>query len=1209
MPRSPVRELDLRYWIPLLALGVFLIATLVWTTLGYYTHIGNIRARAVADWRDRLSRIQDLLEASALSPRGGQMTDRAFASFTSVPGLRALVVVDRAGTIAHANRRELLGRTAGEALAGFDARMLAPQHLTRHTARIGLNDDDHVRGYYLLTLAPTEQSIRPPADALLYLDFDTAALAAPLYADLETQAGIFALIVFVGLLGGVLFTRRHVSRPIEIVTRAVLEFHPGKPFSPIPLVGNGPLSRLAREFERGAQTLNQKISETESRGERLDRTLESIADGVIITDAEGRIERLNQVAEALTGWPRDTARGRRIDEVFAPFDNTSLQSLLNPVLQALETEAVVELANHAAIRSRAGELYQIADTAAPIRKADRTVEGVVLVFHDVTEAYRLREEQRVAAVAFDTGAPQVIADRDGKIIRVNQAALALGGYTQDEMLGANLMGAVFIGQESPGLREFLSGTSASDVWTGPTWWRGKNGEIIHIWVHDTIIRGPQGEVAYYVISAIDTTELVKISSALGETRENYQVLIQGIHDGIAIIQDQTFVDCNEALADMLGRPRNTIIGRTVAELSLPRQADGSDSTTLALALFDDVMARGEGHVDWRMTRADGRPVLLEATLSRINWQGRPALLAASRDITERYAHEQERQRLLATIEKREQVTRLACTAYGIATWELDVDTGALAWAEGAETVLGIDRDQLPATLEVSMRFLPPDDRMAYETAIRDAVHKQSVLGIEFSAQLLGGDRRWFRSQGEFRVDREGKRRINGATADITEQRQAQQDIEQLAFHDALTGLANRRLFLDRLQQASRQTQRTGLWGAVLFVDLDRFKLLNDSLGHATGDILLKEVARRCEDAVRDADTVARLGGDEFVILVNNLGETVDLAARNAEQIAGKLHARLDSAYKLGGHDYHLTASVGIALFPRDGDDAEELLRHADVAMYQVKQRGRNAVAFYQPSQQARTDQRLVLERELRRAVDRGELCLHYQPKVDAAGTVVGAEALLRWQHPQRGLVPPLDFIPVAEETGLIFPIGKQVMRQACAQLQQWQTRCPDRPLTLAVNVSPHQFRHPDFLPCVTSAVHDFGILRNRLIIEITEGTMLESIDLVIARMQHLKAAGISLAVDDFGTGYSSLYYLKNLPLDEIKIDQSYVRDLLDDANDAAIVESIIAIAHNLKLRTVAEGVETAEQAQALRALGCVVHQGYWYSRPLPLADFETFAGL
>ena len=1201
MRSAPIREIDTRYWIPALSLAVLVVATLIWVTVDFELGRQEAQDQAVADWRRRLAQIRNLLEWQTWETADSQAGNYLLTLFSEAPGLNSLAAIDADGRILHANRRDLPGRLATE-LPGIDARMLSPQRPGGRGGIIRVDADGHLRGYYPVML-------KQRAAGLLYLDVDTARPLASAREQLLRQTGIFAAIVFTGLVGGVFFTRRYVNRPIAAITRSVQEFRPGEPMTPIPLAGSGPLCRLAREFERGARALNDNIAEIKRRGQRLDRILESIGDAVIITDAEGCIERLNPTAEALTGWPRADACGRGISEVFSPFNALDHSPLPNPALHALATGKAAAPANHAAIVSRQGTQYQIADTAAPIRTAEGSLDGAVLVFRDVTEAYRQREEQRIAAVAFDTGAPQLVADRDGRIIRVNPACLRLGGYSREEMLGFHLIGDVFIGQESPGLGEFLAGNSAADVWAGPTWWRRKNGERVHLWVTDSILRDAQGQILHYVISAIDTTEMVRSADALAETRDNYQHLIQTIHDGVGIIQNQFFVDCNAALADMLGRPRTEILGRTVTELSLPRQADGSDSTARALALFDEVVAHGEGRTDWHMLRADGRPVLFEATLSKILWQGAQALLAVTRDITERRAHDQERQRLLATIEHREQLMRLACTAYGIATWEIDVASGAITWAQGAEAVLGLGRDRLPNTYADAESLLPRDDRLAYATRMRDAVANCGAFGIEFTAVVPGVGSRWFRSQGECRTDPDGTKRVRGAIADITAQRQAQQDIEQLAFHDALTGLANRRLFLDRLQQANRQTQRSGQWGAVLFVDLDRFKLLNDSLGHATGDILLTEVAQRCEEAVREADTVARLGGDEFVILVTDLGDRAETATRHAEQIAGKLHARLDAAYRLGGHDYHLTASVGIALFPRDGQDAEELLRHADVAMYQVKQRGRDAVAFYESSLQARTDQRLTLERELRQAIERGELCLYFQPKVDAAGTVVGAEALLRWQHPQRGLVPPLDFIAIAEETGLIFPIGKQVMRQACAQIQQWQTRCPDRPLTLAVNVSPHQFRHPDFLPCVTSAVHDFAIMRNRLIIEITEGTMLESIDLVIARMRDLKHLGVDLAVDDFGTGYSSLYYLKNLPLDEIKIDQSYVRDLLDDANDAAIVESIIAIAHNLKLRTVAEGVETAEQAQALRALGCLVHQGYWYSRPLPLADFEIFAGL
>jgi diguanylate cyclase (GGDEF)-like protein/PAS domain S-box-containing protein len=1208
MPRHPVREIDVRYWVPALAVAVLVVATLVWMSIDYHSRRSAAESRALADWHRSMLRIQRLLESGAEGQSATVPAEALFTLFDDTPGLRYLAAVDASARILHANRQGLPGQTAA-ALPGFDPETVRAERLTGRADAIGLDADGHIRGYYPLLLTWPAAEERPSPDALLYLDFGTSQLVAPLRQQLLRQTGIFAAVIFTGLLTGVLFVQRYVNRPIATITRSVREFHPGHPLTTIPLTGRGPLNRLARAFERGARTLNDSIRETERRENRLARILESIGDAVIITDAEGRIERVNPTAESLTGWRREAALGRLVTEIFAPFSALDGRPLPNPVLEVLETHAPVRLANHAAIIAHDGHQYQIADTAAPIRAADGTIEGVVLVFHDVSEAYRLREEQRIAAVAFDTAAPQLVADRLGHVIRVNRACLELGGYSREEMLGFQLVGDIFIGQESPGLGEFLAGRAGFDTWSGPTWWRRKNGERVNIWVTDSIIRDAQGEISYFVISAIDTTELAKAASALAETQDNYQRLIESINDGIAIIQQQRFVDCNQRLAAFLGRAREQILGHTVAQLSLPRQLDDSDSGAKARALFDEVIARGEGRADWSMMRADGTPIILDATLSRIFWRGEPALLAVARDVTEHRQLEAERQRLLAALGRSEQMMRLASAAYGIAAWELDPENGTLTWAQDAESVLGVDHDRLPATHAEVLRLIHPADRKAFDAAMQNALAEMAVFRIEFRAIVPGREGRWFRSQGECRREDSGAMRLFGAIADISDYRKAQADIEQLAFHDPLTGLANRRLLLDRLQHAVRQTRRSGQWGAVLFVDLDRFKLLNDSLGHSAGDALLRQVGQRCGDAVRDADTLARLGGDEFVILATDLGDNSDAASSHAGRIANKLRERLNTAYPVGGHDYHLSASVGIALFPRDGDTAEELLRHADVAMYQTKQRGRDGVTFYQPSQLSHTNRRLEFERDLRKALELDQLLLHYQPKVDAGGEVIGAEALLRWQHPQHGMVPPLDFIPIAEESGLIYPIGKYVMRTACAHLARWRERAPQRALSLAVNVSPHQFRHADFVPCVTEAVRDFGVPADALIVEITESTMLDGIDLVIARMRDLKALGVAVSVDDFGTGYSSLYYLKNLPLDEIKIDQSYIRDLLEDANDTAIVESIIAIARNLKLRTVAEGVATAAQANTLRAMGCGVHQGYHYSRPLPLDEFEAFARL
>ncbi|MGK2915248.1 MAG: putative bifunctional diguanylate cyclase/phosphodiesterase [Porticoccaceae bacterium] len=503
-----------------------------------------------------------------------------------------------------------------------------------------------------------------------------------------------------------------------------------------------------------------------------------------------------------------------------------------------------------------------------------------------------------------------------------------------------------------------------------------------------------------------------------------------------------------------------------------------------------------------------------------------------------------------------------------------------------------------------------DDIDAFDRAIANALEHRDGFRVEHRVVTPGGVVCWVNTQGEVEVDATGTPvLVRGASGNINNHKLAEQEIEKLAYQDPLTGLANRRLLLDRLHHACVHTLRAGTEGAVLFIDLDRFKLLNDSLGHRAGDLLLQQVAARLKMVLREEDTVARLGGDEFVIVLPFVGTGLDETAVSARQVAEKLQERMRDKFTVNGYEYSITTSIGISIFPADGESAEAILQCADVAMYQAKKHGRNAIAFYQSDLQLVADTRLALEQALRQAVEHGELELYFQAKVDGDEQVVGAEALMRWHHPQRGMISPVEFIPVAEETGLIYALGKWAMQTACATLHRWRELFPTRTPGVAVNVSPLQFKHADFVPCVVESLARFALDPRLLTIEITESTLIENIDNAINTLSELKALGVNIAIDDFGTGYSSLYYLKHLPLDEIKIDRSYIRDILDDPGDAVIVEAIVAIAAHMDLRTVAEGVESVAQAEFLRAIGCTHHQGYLYSRPLPVAQFEqTFAG-
>jgi diguanylate cyclase (GGDEF)-like protein/PAS domain S-box-containing protein len=448
---------------------------------------------------------------------------------------------------------------------------------------------------------------------------------------------------------------------------------------------------------------------------------------------------------------------------------------------------------------------------------------------------------------------------------------------------------------------------------------------------------------------------------------------------------------------------------------------------------------------------------------------------------------------------------------------------------------------------------------------------------------------------------------HGITRDITARKTAEDEIESLAFFDPLTHLPNRRLLMDRLEQAMATNSRHHSNGALLFVDLDDFKTINDTLGHDKGDLLLQQVAARLAACIREGDTVARLGGDEFVVLLEDLSENALDAATQAEIVSEKILATLGQTYRLASQEHHSTASIGVTLFGEHQENIDEPLKRADLAMYQAKAAGRNTVRFFDPQMQAVVTARAALETGLREAIVKNQFLLYYQAQVTGERQITGAEALVRWQHPQRGMVSPAEFIPLAEETGLILPLGHWVLDTACAQLARWATLAEMAHLTLAVNVSPRQFHQRDFVDQVLAVLERTGANPHRLKLELTESLLVSNIEDVIAKMHALKGKGVGFSLDDFGTGYSSLSYLKRLPLDQLKIDQGFVRDILIDPNDAAIAKMVVVLANSLGLAVIAEGVETEAQRDFLAGQGCHAYQGYLFSRPLPREEFEELA--
>lgn len=486
-------------------------------------------------------------------------------------------------------------------------------------------------------------------------------------------------------------------------------------------------------------------------------------------------------------------------------------------------------------------------------------------------------------------------------------------------------------------------------------------------------------------------------------------------------------------------------------------------------------------------------------------------------------------------------------------------------------------------------------------------HRVSLLAhetfhdFEFQRPRDDGSLMWVSVSGTPFYDAQGEfQGYRGVGRNISERKWADEKIERLAFYDVLTGLPNRRLLLDRLQQALVLSAREKSIGALLFIDLDNFKDLNDTQGHDVGDLLLQLVARRLLGSVREADTVARLGGDEFVVMLQGLDTELAVATTQVEQVGKKILAQLNQAYPLRNAQYHSTPSIGVTLFEDHSQTLEELLKQADLAMYESKSAGRNTLRFFDPSMQALVAARTVLETELRYGLQRQELLVYYQPIVDCDAVLTGVEALVRWQHPQRGLVSPAEFIPVAEQSGLILPLGHWVLEQACEQLVLWARVDSTQRLTISVNVSARQFRQPDFAKRIQALLLKTGANARRLKLELTESLLLSDVQDAIQKMSELQAVGVGFSLDDFGTGYSSLSYLKQLPLQQLKIDQSFVQEVMTATNDAVIARTVLALGLSMGLSVVAEGVETQAQREFLISHGCLMFQGYLFGRPVPV---------
>ncbi len=884
-----------------------------------------------------------------------------------------------------------------------------------------------------------------------------------------TEMIFLVLGVMVSFALAQLGVRRGVMQPLNQLLRATDELAEGRYVSQTPATGLHELTELGHRFDRMAQTRQTAEAQLRQSEENLAITLHSIGDAVVATDEKGCITRMNPVAERLTGWPFKQAQGRPLTEVFRIVNASTREPVLDPVQTVMAKGKVVGLSNHTTLLARGGAEYQIADSAAPIRNPQGTIVGVVLVFSDVSDSYRVRKQlennearfRTLAALSSDWYWEQdaqfrlVHVDGSAQDRPMEEAALHIG-KTRWELPTLGVSKARW--QDHRALLERHEEFRDFEFLQ-----YGQSGRAYWVSVSGTPIFDESGQFCGYRGVGKDITARKRSENELRIAA----IAFESQEGMIVADSDTVILRANRSFTKITGYGANDAIGKRCNLL-----ASGHHDKA-----FYDAM--------WTCLRDDGE------------WKGE-------------------------------------------------------VWNRCKSG-------------EVNLHFMAI-------TAVKD---EQGAL-THYVATL----------------------------SDITQRAQAAREIEHLAFYDPLTHLPNRRLMMDRLQQAFSTSARTGLQGALLCLDLDHFKTLNDTLGHDMGDVLLQQVAHRLSGCAREGDTVARLGGDEFLVLLEDLGALATDAAEQAQDMGEAILKALNQPYQLASHHVHSTTSVGAVLFTGQSQTVEDLVKHADLAMYAAKTAGRNSIRFFDPMMQAAVTARAELENDLRTALDQGQFTLHYQAQVGCGEHILGAEVLIRWHHPTRGLVPPFEFIPLAEETGLILPIGLWVLQTACAQLKKWQDNPATDHLQLAVNVSARQFRQADFMVQIVAVLRHTGARPDRLKLELTESLALDNVDDTIAKMNALRSLGLRFSMDDFGTGQSSLSYLTRLPLDQLKIDQSFVRNIGIQHTDALIVQTIIGMAHSLGIDVIAEGVETEEQRAFLECHGCSLWQGYLFSKPVPLESFE-----
>jgi len=928
----------------------------------------------------------------------------------------------------------------------------------------------------------------------------------------------------------------------------------------------------------------------------LDRLFEAAPEAIVLADNLSRVIRVNAEFTRLFGYEADEARGRSLDELLAPPDLRT---------EAEQASATVAKGGRVSFETRRcrkdGTEVNVSVLGTPIHVHGR-LAAVFGIYRDIgpvremLEALRVSEAQFASAFRSAPGPAAVIRVEDGELLEVNDAFTQVMGYEHDEAVGQRAQNLGLWADERDRARMLAALAEDGQVRGLQHGFLTRSGELrTGVFSADVI----QFKGARSLLAIVhDVTERVRAERALRESEERYRTIVETIEDGYYELDTTGRVTAaNSALARLLGHPEARLTTMRYRDF-----VDAANASRVAAALAE-VYASGTAQriADWEVIRADGERRCVEASVAPVRdasgWiVGYRGIM---RDVTERRRTEES---------LRESESRYALAARGAndGLWDWDLERGSMYYSPRWTEMLGYAPQDIGPRPDEWTNRMHPEDAGRVQAEIQEHLRSPSPH-FESEHRLLhrDGTYRWVLARGIAVRNPAGRAiRMAGSITDVTGRKVAEEQLLHDAVHDVLTGLPNRALFTMLVARSiARFRRRNAQPFAVLFLDLDRFKVVNDSLGHMLGDEFLVEVSRRLVRSVRPEDTVARLGGDEFTILLEDVEEPGD-AVRVAERIQGELTLPVE----IGGQETFTSASIGIAMGDLRYEHPEEILRDADIAMYRAKAAGRARHEVFDVRMHQEALAQLRLETDLRHALERRQFRLAFQPLIDSAtGGLAGLEALLRWDHPERGVVSPGEFIHIAEETGLISPIGEWVLWEACRQVRQWQLLLPagSPPLPVSVNLSARQFGDPRLVDMVATALAVTGLPSHTLRLEITESVLMDRAESSIRLLDRLKALGVQIQVDDFGTGYSSLGYLHRFPIDALKVDASFVSQLEVDPENREIVKTIVALAKNLQMGVVAEGVESAGQQAFLLRLGCETMQGFLFAGPLDPEQVES----